>query len=51
MHVCIMLSPVNCLKVITDSLRCCLAGKADTNTKEWLLPQFLCKTLFGPEGK
>lgn len=28
-----------------------LTGKTDTNTKERLLSQFLCKTMFGPKGK
>lgn len=28
----------------------CLTGKADTDTKERLFPQFLCKALFGPKG-
>lgn len=29
----------------------CPAGKANANAKEWLLPQFMCQTLFGPKGK
>lgn len=28
----------------------CFPGKADTNTKEWLLPQFMCKALSGSKG-
>lgn len=29
----------------------CPAGKTNANPKEWLLPQFMCQTLFGPKGK
>lgn len=28
-----------------------LAGEADANTKKWLLPKFVCQTLFGPKGE